>query len=129
MNVSRRPACAAVPLISVIAAARALALIRGRDYVIVNDIEALVRDAFRHRIVLSYQALAEDERREGVFKAFPQDFFDLVIVDEGHNLKHGFSSHASARNRVVGLAFGHPGGAGAGRVDAPVGTCRGARDG
>ena len=31
-----------------------------------------------------YQALAEDERREGVFKAFPQDFFDLVIVDECH---------------------------------------------
>jgi type I restriction enzyme R subunit len=31
-----------------------------------------------------YQALAEDERREGLFKAFPQDFFDLVIVDECH---------------------------------------------
>lgn len=37
--------------------------------------------------------------------------FDLVIVDEGHNLKHGFSSQVSARNRVVGLAFGHPAGA------------------
>src|SRR4051794_1593399 len=46
--------------ISVIAASRALALIRGRDYVIVNDVEALVRDAFRHRLVLSYQALAEE---------------------------------------------------------------------
>jgi Helicase conserved C-terminal domain/Type III restriction enzyme, res subunit len=32
--------------------------------------------------------------------------FDLVIVDEGHNLKHGFSAHASARNRVMGIAFG-----------------------
>ncbi len=31
-----------------------------------------------------YQALAEDERREGLFKAFPPDFFDLVIVDECH---------------------------------------------
>ncbi len=31
-----------------------------------------------------YQALAEDERREGVFKAFAPDFFDLVIVDECH---------------------------------------------
>jgi MoxR-like ATPase len=46
--------------ISVIAAARALALIRGRDYVVVADVEALVRDAFRHRLVLSYQALAEE---------------------------------------------------------------------
>ena len=31
-----------------------------------------------------YQALAEDERREGLFKQFPPDFFDLVIVDECH---------------------------------------------
>jgi MoxR-like ATPase len=46
--------------ISVIAAARALALIRGRDYVVAADVEALVRDAFRHRLVLSYQALAEE---------------------------------------------------------------------
>ena len=46
--------------ITSIAAARALALIRGRDYVLAADIEALVRDAFRHRLVLSYQALAEE---------------------------------------------------------------------
>ncbi|MGH9908076.1 MAG: DEAD/DEAH box helicase family protein, partial [Pyrinomonadaceae bacterium] len=31
-----------------------------------------------------YQALAEDERRMGLFKSFPPDFFDLVIVDECH---------------------------------------------
>jgi type I restriction enzyme R subunit len=31
-----------------------------------------------------YQALAEDERRLGLFKSFPPDFFDLVIVDECH---------------------------------------------
>jgi MoxR-like ATPase len=46
--------------ISLIGAARALALIRGRDYVLPSDMEALVRDAFRHRLVLSYQALAEE---------------------------------------------------------------------
>lgn len=34
--------------------------------------------------------------------------FDLVIVDEGHNLKYGFTEHAAARNRVLALAFGHP---------------------
>lgn len=32
--------------------------------------------------------------------------FDLVIVDEAHNLKHGFEGDVSARNRVLGLAFG-----------------------
>lgn len=35
--------------------------------------------------------------------------FDLVIVDEAHNLKHGFASSSSARNQVLGLSFGrHP---------------------
>lgn len=31
-----------------------------------------------------YQAIAEDERREGLFRAFSKDFFDLIIVDECH---------------------------------------------
>lgn len=31
-----------------------------------------------------YQALAEDERRTGLFRDYPADFFDLVIVDECH---------------------------------------------
>lgn len=31
-----------------------------------------------------YQALAEDERRAGLFRDYPPDFFDLVIVDECH---------------------------------------------
>jgi len=31
-----------------------------------------------------YQALAEDERRVGIFRSYPPDFFDLVIVDECH---------------------------------------------
>ncbi|HMN05248.1 MAG TPA: DEAD/DEAH box helicase family protein [Flavobacteriales bacterium] len=31
-----------------------------------------------------YQALAEDERRTGLFREYPPDFFDLVIVDECH---------------------------------------------
>src|SRR6476660_1549010 len=46
--------------ISLVAAGRALALIRGRAYVVPADLESLVRDAFRHRLVLSYRALAEE---------------------------------------------------------------------
>jgi MoxR-like ATPase len=46
--------------ISLVSAGRALAVIRGRDYVVPGDLEALVRDAFRHRLVLSYRALAEE---------------------------------------------------------------------
>jgi MoxR-like ATPase len=45
--------------ISLTQAARALALMRGRDYVTVDEVQALAKDALRHRLVLSYQALAE----------------------------------------------------------------------
>lgn len=45
--------------ISLVQSARALAFLRGRDYVVVQDIESLAKDALRHRLVLSYQALAE----------------------------------------------------------------------
>src|SRR5213596_3258414 len=31
-----------------------------------------------------YQALAEDERRPGLYKEYASDFFDLIIVDECH---------------------------------------------
>jgi MoxR-like ATPase len=45
--------------ISVTQASRALALLRGRDYATVEDVRTLAKDALRHRLVLSYQALAE----------------------------------------------------------------------
>jgi MoxR-like ATPase len=45
--------------ISLIQSARALAVIRGRDYVLAEDVQALAKDALRHRLVLTYQALAE----------------------------------------------------------------------
>ena len=40
---------------------------------------------------------------------------DLVIVDEAHNLKHGFRADGSTRNRGMGLAFGHQEGNSLGR--------------
>ena len=46
--------------ISLVQAARALALIRGRDYVLAEDLQMLMKDAMRHRLVLTYQALAEE---------------------------------------------------------------------
>src|SRR3954451_21381056 len=55
--------------ISIVNAARALALIRGRDYVVPADLESLVRDAFRHRLVLSYRALAEEVAPDAILDA------------------------------------------------------------
>ena len=40
-------------------AARALAMLRGRTYVLPEDMSDLVPDVFRHRLVLSYEALSD----------------------------------------------------------------------
>jgi MoxR-like ATPase len=45
--------------IHLIEGARALAFMRGRDYALPEDVVDLVPDVFRHRLVLSYEALAE----------------------------------------------------------------------
>jgi MoxR-like ATPase len=67
--------------ISLIQAARALALLRGRDYVLVEDVSALAKDALRHRLVLTYQALAEevspDTILDAVLAAVPKPQLDL----------------------------------------------------
>ncbi len=45
--------------ISLIEGSRALALLRGRSYALPEDVADLVPDVLRHRLVLSYEALAE----------------------------------------------------------------------
>ncbi len=46
--------------INLVLAAKALAFLRGRDYALPIDARDLARDVLRHRIVLSYEALADD---------------------------------------------------------------------
>src|SRR3954452_11873176 len=46
--------------INLVLAARALAFLRGRDFALPDDVRDLARDVLRHRIVLSYEALAEE---------------------------------------------------------------------
>ncbi|MCY1144576.1 AAA family ATPase [Actinoplanes sp. Pm04-4] len=46
--------------ISLVLAARALAFIRGREYVVPEDLTDLALDVMRHRLVLSYEALSDD---------------------------------------------------------------------
>jgi MoxR-like ATPase len=58
--------------INLIHAARALALMRGRSYVLPQDVQALAKDVLRHRLVLTYEALAE-----GVT---PDAFLDTVLA-------------------------------------------------
>jgi MoxR-like ATPase len=46
--------------INLVLAARALALVRGRDYAVPRDLTDLARDVLRHRLVLSYEALSDN---------------------------------------------------------------------
>jgi MoxR-like ATPase len=46
--------------IALVTGARALAFTRGREYALPDDVRELALDVLRHRIVLSYEALADD---------------------------------------------------------------------
>lgn len=61
-------ACGASPRASLnlIKAAKAMAFIEGRDYVMPDDVKAVVYDVLRHRIALTYEAEAEDMTSESI---------------------------------------------------------------
>ncbi|MET8526741.1 MoxR family ATPase [Micromonospora sp. NPDC005172] len=46
--------------LGLVRATRALALLRGRDYALPQDVQDIAPDILRHRLVLSYDALADD---------------------------------------------------------------------
>jgi len=58
--------------LGLIAAARALALVRGRDYVLPQDVLDVAADVLRHRLVLSYDALADGVPTEHIVKRILQ---------------------------------------------------------
>ncbi len=75
--------------LGIIAASRALALVRGRDYVIPQDVVEVIPDVLRHRLVLTYDALADEISSETVINrilqtvALPQV---NAIPQQGHSV-------------------------------------------
>jgi MoxR-like ATPase len=69
--------------IALVLGARALAFLRGRDYAFPQDVRELAPDVLRHRLVLSYEALADDVEPDtvlaGVLRAVPVP--DVVLRD------------------------------------------------
>jgi MoxR-like ATPase len=55
--------------IALVVAGRALALIRGRDYVLPQDVVDLSHDVLRHRLVLSYEAIATGVAEDALIDA------------------------------------------------------------
>jgi len=58
--------------LGLIAAARALALVRGRDYVLPQDVLDVTADVLRHRLVLSYDALADGVPADHIIRRIVQ---------------------------------------------------------
>lgn len=54
--------------LGIIGGARALALVRGRDYVVPQDIVDIVPDVLRHRLVLTYDALADEVSAQEIIR-------------------------------------------------------------
>ena len=52
--------------INLVLGARALAVLRGRDYALPQDVQELAKDVLRHRLVLTYQALAEEVSADAI---------------------------------------------------------------
>jgi MoxR-like ATPase len=57
--------------IGMVQAAKALALLRGRTHATARDVGDVARDVLRHRLVLSYDALADGVR--------PDELLDAVL--------------------------------------------------
>jgi len=57
-------------------AAKAYALLQGREYVTPQDIKSIGMDVLRHRVIVSYEAEAEEKTSEDIIK----QIFDNVVV-------------------------------------------------
>ncbi|CKN09520.1 magnesium chelatase [Mycobacterium tuberculosis] len=88
--------------LGIIAAARSLALVRGRDYVIPQDVIEVIPDVLRHRLVLTYDALADEISPEIVINrvlqtvALPQV---NAVPQQGHSVPPVMQAAAAASGR------------------------------
>lgn len=88
--------------LGIIAASRALALVRGRDYVIPQDVIEVIPDVLRHRLVLTYDALADDVKAETVINrilqtvALPQV---NAVPQQGHSVPPVVGAPAGVNGR------------------------------
>ena len=84
--------------INLILAGRALALLRGRDYALPQDVRDLALDVMRHRLVLSYEALSErvsaDDILQKILAAVPLP--KVPLYESNHPTPVGLRSSANA---------------------------------
>ncbi|OBG70861.1 ATPase [Mycobacterium sp. E2462] len=88
--------------LGIIAASRSLALVRGRDYVIPQDVVDVIPDVLRHRLVLTYDALADEISAEVVINrvlqtvALPQV---NAVAQQGHSAPQAMQAAGAGSGR------------------------------
>ena len=88
--------------LGIISASRALALVRGRDYVIPQDVVEVIPDVLRHRLVLTYDALADEVSAETVINRIMQTVGlpqVNAIPQQGNSAPPGVPAAAAAGGR------------------------------
>ena len=81
--------------INLIEGGRALAFLRGRPYVLPEDVTDIAPDVLRHRLVLSYEALAEGQTPDALVRRVMQHLPAPPRPLETHVNLHGNGSAAS----------------------------------
>jgi len=88
--------------LGIIAAARSLALVRGRDYAIPQDIVEVIPDVLRHRLVLTYDALADEISAEIVINRILQTVGMPqvnAVPQQGHSVPPAMQAAGAASGR------------------------------
>ena len=85
--------------LGIVRATRALALLRGRDYALPQDVQDIAPDILRHRLVLSYDALADD---------IPADHIVARIMASVPMPSVASRQGTSPNGQANGQANGHP---------------------
>jgi MoxR-like ATPase len=71
--------------INLILSAKALAFVRGRDYVLPQDVLDMALDVLRHRVVLSYEALTDDVTTDDLLRTIIARIPIPVVPLHGHS--------------------------------------------
>ncbi len=76
--------------VNMILGAKALALLRGREYVMVEDVRDVAPEVMRHRFVLSYEALADDVTADHLVERFLEKVeIPRVHIGDPHEVRGG----------------------------------------
>jgi MoxR-like ATPase len=93
--------------LGLVAAGRALALLRGRTYVVPQDVFDMARDVLRHRLMLSYESLAKglsaDDILNRLLAVVPASTISPRESTNGHSaMTNGLPNTAPPDNTLLG---------------------------